>query len=88
MAWVGDNIFSYGQSYLTGFCVNCPESAATVMTDLGEIGPTFYFAPPRVYENLLTNVMIRMEDASRLKQRMFHHFHGRREPRRETPPRR
>ena len=76
MAWVGDNIFSYGQSYLTGFCVNCPESAATVMTDLGEIGPTFYFAPPRVYENLLTNVMIRMEDASRLKQRMFHHFMG------------
>ena len=74
MAWVGDNIFSYAQSYLAGFCVNCPESAATVMTDLGEIGPTFYFAPPRVYENLLTNVMIRMEDASRLKQRMFRYF--------------
>ena len=76
MAWVGDNVFSYGQSYLTGFCVNCPESAATVMTDLGEIGPTFYFAPPRVYENLLTNVMIRMEDAGRLKQRMYHYFMG------------
>ena len=74
MAWVGDNIFSYGQSYLTGFCVNCPESASTVMNDLGEIGPTFYFAPPRVYENLLTNVMIRMEDAGRLKQRMFRYF--------------
>ena len=74
MAWVGDNIFSYAQSYLTGFCVNCPESASTVMTDLGEIGPTFYFAPPRVYENLLTNVMIRMEDASRLKQRLFRYF--------------
>ena len=74
MAWVGDNIFSYAQSYLAGFCVNCPESAATVMTDLGEIGPTFYFAPPRVYENLLTNVMIRMEDASRLKQHMFRYF--------------
>ena len=76
MAWVGDNVFSYAQSYLTGFCVNCPESASTVTTDLGEIGPTFYFAPPRVYENLLTNVMIRMEDAGRLKQRMFHYFMG------------
>ena len=76
MAWVGDNIFSYAQSYLTGFCVNCPESASTVLTDLGEIGPTFYFAPPRVYENLLTNVMIRMEDAGRLKRRMFHYFMG------------
>ncbi len=76
MAWVGDSIFSYGQSYLAGFCVNCPESAATVMTDLAEIGPTFYFAPPRVYENLLTNVTIRMEDAGRLKQRMFRYFMG------------
>ena len=43
--------------------VNCPESAATVMTDLREIGPTYYFAPPRVFENLLTQVTIRMEDA-------------------------
>lgn len=74
MAWVGDNIFSYAQSYLTGFCVNCPESPATVMTDLVEIGPTFYFAPPRTYESLLTNVQIRMADAGRLKQWLFRYF--------------
>ncbi len=76
MAWVGDNIFSYAQSYLAGFCVNCPEGPSTVMTDLVEIGPTFYFAPPRVYETVLTTVMIRMEDASRIKQRLFHYFMG------------
>ncbi|NIZ61946.1 long-chain fatty acid--CoA ligase [Sedimentitalea sp. CY04] len=74
MAWVGDFIFSIGQAYWTGFCVNCPESAETMMTDLREIGPTYYFAPPRVFETQLTNVMIRMEDAGKLKQRMFHHF--------------
>jgi len=74
MAWVGDFIFSIGQAYWTGFCVNCPESAETMMTDLREIGPSYYFAPPRVFETQLTNVMIRMEDAGRLKQRMFHHF--------------
>ncbi len=74
MAWVGDNLFSHAQSYVSGFTVNCPESGATVMTDLREIGPTYYFAPPRVYENLLTQVMIRMEDASKIKQRMFHYF--------------
>ncbi len=74
MAWVGDFIFSVGQSYWSGFCVNCPESAATMMTDLREIGPTYYFAPPRVFETQLTDVMIRMEDASKLKYRMFHHF--------------
>ncbi len=74
MAWVGDFIFSIGQAYWTGFCVNCPESAETMMTDLREIGPSYYFAPPRVFETQLTNVMIRMEDASNLKRRMFHHF--------------
>ncbi|CUH33618.1 Long-chain-fatty-acid--CoA ligase FadD15 [Jannaschia seosinensis] len=74
MAWVGDFIFSVGQAMVTGFTVNCPESADTVMHDLREIGPTYYFAPPRVFETQLTNVMIRMEDAGRLKKRMFDHF--------------
>lgn len=74
LAWVGDHIFSYGQAYVTGMCSNCPESQATVQSDIREIGPTYYFAPPRVFEQLLTNVMIRMEDAGRLKQRMFHYF--------------
>ena len=74
MAWVGDFIFSIGQAYWTGFCVNCPESAGTMMTDLREIGPSYYFAPPRIFETQLTNVMIRMEDAGRLKQWLFKTF--------------
>ncbi len=74
MAWVGDFIFSIGQAYWCGYCVNCPESADTMMTDLREIGPTYFFAPPRVFETQLTNVMIRMEDAGKLKKRMFDYF--------------
>lgn len=74
MAWVGDNLFSYGQAYVAGFCINCPESEHTLSSDLREIGPTYYFAPPQIFENLLTNVMIRMEDAGLLKQKMFHYF--------------
>jgi len=74
MAWVGDFIFSVGQAYWAGFCVNCPESAATMMTDLREIGPTYFFAPPRVFETMLTQVMIRMEDASPAKKRMFDRY--------------
>ncbi len=74
MAWVGDFIFSVGQAYWTGFCVNCPESADTMMTDLREIGPTYYFAPPRFFETQLTSVMIRMEDAGRFKKWLFHHY--------------
>lgn len=74
MAWVGDFIFSIGQAMWTGFCVNCPESADTMQTDLREIGPTYYFAPPRVFETQLTNVMIRMEDAGRFKKWLFAHY--------------
>ena len=74
MAWVGDFIFSIGQAYWTGFCVNCPESPETLTTDLREIGPSYYFAPPRVFEGLLTQVMIRMEDASRFKRGLFNYF--------------
>ena len=76
MAWVGDNLFSYAQALVAGFTINCPESGDTVMTDMREIGPTYYFAPPRVFENLLTQVMIRMEDASRIKRGLFHYFLG------------
>ncbi|WP_299704685.1 AMP-binding protein [uncultured Tateyamaria sp.] len=74
MAWVGDFIFSVGQALWSGFCTNCPESADTMHVDLREIGPTYYFAPPRVFETQLTNVMIRMEDAGSFKQKMFHYF--------------
>ena len=73
-AWIGQNIFSYAQWLACGYVVNCPESAATVTIDLKEVGPTYYFAPPRVFEALLTSVMIRMEDAGALKRRMFHYF--------------
>ena len=71
LAWIGQNIFSYAQWLACGYIVNCPESAATVTIDLKEVGPTYYFAPPRVFEGLLTSVMIRMEDASPLKRRLF-----------------
>jgi long-chain acyl-CoA synthetase len=74
MAWVGDNLFSYAQQMVAGYTVNCPESADTVMQDLREIGPTYYFAPPRIFENMLTTVMIRMEDAGTIKRKMFHHY--------------
>jgi len=76
MAWIGEHIFSYVQAYCAGFCVSCPEDGSTVMHDLRELGPTYLFAPPRIFENILTQVMIRMEDAGALKRRLFHYFLG------------
>jgi len=76
LAWVGDFLYSFAQAHVAGFCLNCPESPNTVMTDLREIGPTYYFAPPRIYENILTQVMIRIEDAGWIKRKLFHGFMG------------
>ena len=76
LAWVGDHYLNYGHALVTGFCINCPESQETAVEDRREVGTTFFFAPPRVFEGMLTRIMIRMEDASALKRRMFHHFIG------------
>jgi len=76
LAWVGDHYLNYAQGLVAGFCTACPESADTAMQDLREIGPSFYFAPPRTLEQLLTRVMIRMEDAGAFKRKLFHYFIG------------
>jgi long-chain acyl-CoA synthetase len=73
-AWVGDFLFSMAQWLVAGFTINCPESAETVAIDMREIGPSYYFAPPRVFEGMLTSVSIRMEDAARVKQWLYRRF--------------
>jgi long-chain acyl-CoA synthetase len=74
MAWIGDHIFSFAQAYIAGFCVACPESPDTAQADMREIGPTFFFAPPRRFEAQLTDIMVRMEDAGAFKKWLFHYF--------------
>jgi long-chain acyl-CoA synthetase len=74
MAWVGDHTFSYAQHFVAGFCVNCPESGTTVMADLREIGPSYFFAPPRIWETILTNLSIRIEDAGTVKRTLYRGF--------------
>ncbi len=74
LAWVGDHVFSYTQSYIAGYCVCCPESPETADHDRLEIAPSYFFAPPRVFETLLTNITVRMEDAGKTKQKMFKYF--------------
>jgi long-chain acyl-CoA synthetase len=73
-AWIGCNIFAYAVPLVTGYCVCCPESSETVLSDMREIAPTYYFAPPRVFEALLTQVSVRMEDAGALKRWLYRFF--------------
>jgi long-chain acyl-CoA synthetase len=74
MAWIGDHVFCYAQAMVTGFAPNCPEDTATVVHDTREIGPSYIFCPPRIWENWLTQVMIKMEDAAWIKRKLFHFF--------------
>jgi len=74
MAWVGDHIFSYGQGFTAALCIHCPEGPETAADDRREIAPTYFFAPPRVFETLLTQITVRMEDASRIKKAVFDFF--------------
>ncbi len=76
LAWVGDHYLNYAQGMVAGFCMACPETSDTALADVREIGPTFFFAPPRVFEEMLTRVTIRMEDAGRFKRALFAYFIG------------
>ncbi|MFV0299092.1 MAG: AMP-binding protein, partial [Hyphomicrobiaceae bacterium] len=74
MAWVGDTMYSLGVSLVTGAVVNCPESPETVQRDLRELGPSIVLAPPRIWENLLTQLQVRAADASPLKRHLYTYF--------------
>ena len=80
MAWVGDHVFSFAQAHCAGYCVSCPESPDTAAADRNEIGPSYFFAPPRVFENLLTITTVRMADAGATKRWLYDTFiaHARR----------
>ena len=74
MAWIGESLFSLVLTLLVGFACNCPERPETVQRDLRELGPSVALAPPRIWENLLTQLRVRAADASPLKRRTFDYF--------------
>jgi long-chain acyl-CoA synthetase len=74
MAWIGDSFFSLAVIFLSGCTINCPEDASTVRHDFREIGPTMTFAPPRIWENILSQAQVRIEDANWLQRRLTKFF--------------
>lgn len=73
-AWIGDTFWSLAAALIVGFAVNCPERPETVQQDIKEIGPQFLVAPPRIWENLVSQVQVKMEDASRIKRWLYNLF--------------
>jgi long-chain acyl-CoA synthetase len=76
MAWVGNSLFSLALHMHLGFTINFPEKPETLERDTRELGPTIALAPPRLWENALTRVLLMAADASPLKRRVFAFFHG------------
>ena len=74
MAWIGDSLFSIVLNLLVGFTCNCPERPETVQRDLRELGPTIGFAPPRIWESMLSSVRVRTADSTLLKRSVFDFF--------------
>ena len=70
-AWIGQHLFAYAQPWVVGYCISCPESAETMLTDMREVGPTYFMAPPRVLESLYARVSIRMDGAGKVKRALF-----------------
>lgn len=74
MAWIGDHLLSYVFGMVTGAVSNCPESPLTVQRDIKEIGPTSLFAPPRIWENMVSQTQVKLEDADWIKRRIANFF--------------
>ncbi len=71
LAWIGEQMMSMACGMRVGFALSFPEEPETVPIDLREIGPHIMFAPPRIWENYLSQVQVKIEDADRFKTAMF-----------------
>jgi long-chain acyl-CoA synthetase len=69
--WIGQNLFSYVQPMVVGYCVCCPESSETMLADMREIGPTYLLATPRMLATLISQVQVRLEDAGRINRALY-----------------
>ncbi len=75
LAWIGEQMMSVSQSLLVGFTVNFPEEPETVQENLREIGAHSMFSPPRIWENMVSQVQVKIDDASWLKKALFNFFY-------------
>ncbi|CAN5193451.1 long-chain fatty acid--CoA ligase [soil metagenome] len=71
LAWIGEQMLALACSLQVGFALSFPEDASTVRTDLREIGPQVMFSPPRIWESMLSQVQVRLEEAGWVKRRVF-----------------
>jgi long-chain acyl-CoA synthetase len=70
LAWIGEQMMALSCGMQVGFTINFPEEPETVQHNIREIAPHVMFSPPRIWENMVSQVQVKTEDASWLKRRM------------------
>jgi long-chain acyl-CoA synthetase len=73
-AWIGEQMNSFGVAMATGISINFPESVETAMEDLKEIGPHFMFGAPRIYENIRSQIWLKMDESYRINKLFYNYF--------------
>jgi len=73
-AWVGDSFFSTIPHLLTGARLNFPEEPDTIAEDTREVGPSFVIYGPRQWESLVSEIQVKIMDASSLKRFVYNLF--------------
>ena len=71
LGWIGEIFWSLQAALWVGYTVNCPERPETVQENLREIGPHNFLAAPRIWENLVSQVQVKIEDAGFVKRRLY-----------------
>ena len=74
LAWIGEQMNSFGVAMATGIAVNFPESVETSMEDLKEIGPHFMFGAPRIYETIRSQIWLKMDESYWLNRTLYQYF--------------
>ena len=70
-AWIGEQMLAVACGLSKGLTISFPDDASTQRADLREIGPNVMFSPPRIWESMLSEVQVRIDEAGWLKRAVF-----------------
>jgi long-chain acyl-CoA synthetase len=71
LAWIGEQMMALSCGLQVGFATSFTEEASTARSDLREIGPSVMFAPPRIWEDMVSSVQVRLGDTGYVKRTSF-----------------
>ncbi|MCG8422473.1 MAG: AMP-binding protein [Proteobacteria bacterium] len=71
LAWIGEQMVTMACNLQIGFVVNFPEEPETVQNDIREIAPRVMFSPPRIWENMVSQIQVKIADSTFAKRMIY-----------------